>query len=322
MELGISPYVIDPDITEPEPEPEIQVYEEDFEGDPAAVQYALVNATGIAGTMSGTVADQNGNKVLAVTGSGSGNRAKTFRLFDAVNGDIVKVNFDWNSGNVSATPSEGHLSLLDANENIILTLLTKTGTASPGTKIHYFVGPYTPDYGTGTTAVPDGGIATNLLKNQWVNVDLTINFAGKTMDLTLTSLADPSVTQTIEDIPMNQGVYADNVRALRFLGTRKGGGGTLNWTTQIDNVHIEGKELPPVAGDQKALVALHTEVKGLDLAAYTEASKAVLNKALAAAEAIIGTEATQAQVDHVFNMLTVAKASLSTEATGEISSYV
>ncbi|AIQ47320.1 hypothetical protein R70723_16570 [Paenibacillus sp. FSL R7-0273] len=321
MELGISPYVIDPDITEPEPEPEIQVYEEDFEGDPAAVQYALVNATGIAGTMSGTVADQNGNKVLAVTGSGSGNRAKTFRLFDAVNGDIVKVNFDWNSGNVSATPSEGHLSLLDANENIILTLLTKTGTASPGTKIHYFVGPYTPDYGTGTTAVPDGGIATNLLKNQWVNVDLTINFAGKTMDLTLTSLADPSVTQTIEDIPMNQGVYADNVRALRFLGTRKGGGGTLNWTTQIDNVHIEGKELPPVAGDQKALVALHTEVKGLDLAAYTEASKAVLNKALAAAEAIIGTEATQAQVDHVFNMLTVAKASLSTEATGEISSY-
>lgn len=321
MEIGISSYVIDPDITEPEPEPEIQVYEENFDGDPAAVKYAMVNSTGIGGTMGGTIVDQNGNKVLSVSGSGSGNRAKTFRLFDAVNGDIVNVNFDWHSGNVSAFPSEGHLSIQDANENIILTLLTKTGTATPGNTIHYFVGPYSPDYGTGTTAVPDGGIATNLLKNQWVNVDININFVEKTMDMTLTSKADPSLTQTIEDIPMNPGAYTNNVRALRFLGTRKGGGGTLNWTTQIDNVKIEGMKLPPVAGDQQALIALHNEVKALDLSAYTEASKAVLNKALVAVEAILGTEATQAQVDHVFNMLTVAKDSLSAEPAGEISSY-
>ncbi|AIQ18502.1 hypothetical protein H70357_18695 [Paenibacillus sp. FSL H7-0357] len=321
MDLSISPYVIDPDILEPEPEPEIQVYEENFEGDPAASEYALVNATGIGGQMTGTVAEQNGNKVLSLSGSGSGHRAKVFRLFDAVNGDIVNVNFDWHSGNVGASPSEGHLSLQDANENIIFTLLTKTGSTSPDTKIHYFAGPYTADYGTGISAVPEGGTATNILKNQWVNVDVKINFAKKMIDLTLTSLADPSVTQTIEDIPMNPGVYANNARALRFLGTRKGGGGTLNWTTQIDNVKIEGTKLPPVAGDQKALIALHDKVKALDLSAYTEASKAVLNKALAAVEAIIGTEATQAQVDHVLNMLTVARDSLTSEPVGEISEY-
>ncbi|UQZ36908.1 hypothetical protein C2I18_27260 [Paenibacillus sp. PK3_47] len=322
LELSISPFVIDPDITEPEPEPEIQVYEEDFEGDPAAFEYAMVNATGIGGQMSGTVVDQNGNKVLSVAGSGSGHRAKVFRLFDAVNGDIVNVNFDWHSGNVSAFPSEGHLSLQDANENIILTLAAKTGTTDPGTKIHYYAGPYTPDYGTGSTALPEGGTATSISKNQWVNVDANINFAEKTIDLTLTSLANPGVTQTIEDIPMSPGVYANNVRALRFLGTRKGGGGTLNWTTQIDNVKLEGMKLPPVAGDQTALITLRDEAKALDLSAYTEGSIAVLNKALAAVEAVIGTEATQAQVDHVFNMLTVAKNSLTSEPAGDISEYL
>ncbi|MDQ6417971.1 GDSL-type esterase/lipase family protein [Paenibacillus sp. LHD-117] len=318
MNLGISPFVIDPDIGEPEPEPESQIYEENFEGDPAAVQYAMVNATGIAGQMTGTVVEQNGNKLLNVVGSGSGNRSKVFRIFDAIGGDIVNVNFDWNTGNVGASPSEGHLSLQDANENLILTLYTTSGTNTP---IGYFPGHYAPDYGTGTTAIP-GGKFTTLTKNQWVNVDATINFAEKKIDLTLTSLANGSVTQTIEDIPMSAGTaYADNVRAMRFLGTRKGGGGTLNWTTQIDNMRIEGTTLPPAAADQTALVALHEEAKALDLSAYTEQSKAVLNKALAAAEAIIGSEATQAEVDHAFNMLTVAMASLTSEPAVDISEY-
>ncbi|WP_277714049.1 GDSL-type esterase/lipase family protein [Paenibacillus mucilaginosus] len=319
LNLSISPYVINPDLVEPEPEPEIQLYEENFEGDPAAIQYAMVNAAGISGTMTGTVVEQNGNKVLSVTGGGSGNRAKVFRLFDAVNGDVVRVNFDWHSGNVGAFPSEGHLSLMDANENVILTLYTTSGT---NTRIGYYPGLYTASYGTGSTAIPDGGVTTNVYKNQWVNVDAAIHFAEKKIDLTLTSLTDPNVTQTIKGIPMSSGTaYTDNVRGMRFLGTRKSGGGTLSWTTQIDNVWMEGTKLTPTAGDQTALIALHEEVKALDLSAYTEHSTAVLNRALAAAEAIIGTEAAQAQVDHVFNMLTVAKESLTSEPTGDISEY-
>ncbi|WP_346768709.1 GDSL-type esterase/lipase family protein [Paenibacillus sp. HB172176] len=319
MGLSISPFVIDPYEAEPEPEPENPVYVEDFEGDPNAAQYAMVNATGIAGQMSGTVVDDNGNKVLSVTGSGSGNRSKVFRIFDAVGGDIVHVNFDWHSGNVGGYPTEGHLSLQDANENLILTLYTTSGTNTP---IGYFAGYYAPDYGSNNTTIPEGGQTTSIAKNQWVNVDATINFAEKTIDLTLTSLADSSVTQTIENIPMSAGTaYGDNVRAMRFLGTRKGGGAILNWTTMIDNVQIEGEELPPATGDQTALSALYEEVKGLDLSGYTEASKAVLNRALAAAEAIIGTEATQEQVDHAFNMLTVARDSLTSEPAQEISEY-
>ncbi|WP_445670218.1 GDSL-type esterase/lipase family protein [Paenibacillus sp. PL2-23] len=319
MGLTISPLVIDPYIVEPEPEPEKQVYEEDFEGDPAAFQYAMVNATGIPGQMTGTVVEQNGNKVLNVVGSGSGNRSKVFRVFDPVAGDIVRVNFDWHTGNVGAFPSEGHLSLQDGNENLILTLYTNS---SANSTIGYFPGHYSPDYGTGSTAIPAGGVATAITKNQWVNVDATINFVEKKITLTLTSLANSSVTQTIEDIPMSAGTaYADNVRALRFLGTRKGGGGTLAWTTQIDNLRIEGEDLPPSSGDQTALIALHEEVAAMDLSTYTESSKAVLNNALAAAQSIIGTDATQAEVDHVFHMLTTAKASLSSEPLQARTSY-
>jgi lysophospholipase L1-like esterase len=315
---GLAPFVIDPDVVEPEPEPENQVYSEDFEGDPGAIQYAMVNATGIGGTMTGTVVEQNGNKVLNVVGSGSGHRSKVFRLFDAVGGDIVDVNFDWHTGNVGAFPSEGHLTLQDANENMILTLYT---TSSSNSTIGYFAGQYPADYGTGTTAIPEGGAFTTIAKNQWVNVNAKINFADKTIDLTLTSLANGS-TQTIGDIAMSAGTaYTDSVRAMRFLGTRKGGGGTLSWTTQIDNVRIEGIKLPPAAGDQTALIMLHEEVKALELSAYTEASISVLNKALAAAETIIGAEATQAQVDHIFNMLAVAKASLTTQPALPVSEY-
>nr|WP_254438590.1 hypothetical protein [Paenibacillus sp. DCT19] len=152
-------------------------------------------------------------------------------------------------------------------------------------------------------------------------MDASVNFAEKTLDLTLTNQADPTITQTIQDIPMSSIAYADNVRAIRFLGTRKGGGGTLNWTTQIDNVRIEGTQLASEGGDQTALVDLYDEVKALDLSAYTEESQAVVNRALAAAEAIFNTEATQAEIDHTFNMLTVAKESLTSEPAEEINTY-
>jgi large repetitive protein len=318
LSLGISPFVIDPDEELPEPEPEPQYYEEDFEGDPAAVEYAMVNASGIAGTMSGTVVEQDGNKVLSVVGSGAGNRSKVFRLFEAVNGDIVHVNFDWHTGNVGASPSEGHLTLMDANENFILTLYTTSGSNTP---IGYFPGYYAPNY-NGNTVIPEGGQLTSITKNQWIHVDAKINFVEKTMDLTLTSLADSNIKQTIEDIPLSAGTtYANNVRGLRFLGTRKGGGGTLSWTTQIDNVKMEGTDIAPQAGDQAALAALYAEAKALNLSGYTEASIAVLNRAIDAAEEILGTEATQAQVDHVFHMLTVAMGSLTSEPKGDVSEY-
>ena len=87
----------------------------------------------------------------------------------------------------------------------------------------------------------------------------------------------------------------------------------MNWTTQIDNVRIEGTQLSSESGDQTALIALYDEIKALNLSDYTDASKAVVNRALAAAEAIFNTEATQAKVDHTFNMLTVAKDSLTSE---------
>lgn len=315
---AIADYVVQPDDEEPEPEPESQIYREDFEGLSGDIQYAWVNATGIGGQMSGAVAAQSGNNVMSVTGSGAGHRARVFRLFDAVNGDIVNVNFDWNSGNVGAFPSEGHLSLMDANENLILTLYSTSGT---NTRIGYFAGYYPATYAN-NTAIPEGGQLTDITKNQWINVDANLNFAEKTIDLKLTSLANSAVTQTIQNIPMSAGTsYANNVRGLRFLGTRMGGGGTLNWTTQIDNIAIEGRKLPPVLGDQTALIALHADAKTMELSGYTEQSVAVLSKALTAAEAIIGTEATQGKVDHAFRMLTIAIASLTNQPPVDIETY-
>lgn len=317
MGLSISSLIIDPDISEPEPEPEIQRYEENFEGDSADYKYSMVNAAGIAGTLAGTIVEQDGNKVLSISGGGSGHRAKAFRLFDAVNGDIVNVNFDWHSGNVINYPSEGHLTVQDSSDNNLFTLVAKNSSEH----IHYFVGPYTADYGTGFTAIPEGGQATVIPKNQWFNVDASINFANKTMDLTLKSLKDSTIAQTIENIPLSPGVYADNVRSIRFLGTRKSGSGTLNWTTQIDNIRIEGTQLPPEETDQTTLIALYDEIKSLDLSSYTELSKAVLKRALTAAEAILGTEATQAQINHAVNMLTVARNSLTSTPIENVSEY-
>ncbi|CAM3460917.1 MULTISPECIES: rhamnogalacturonan lyase family protein [Saccharibacillus] len=318
LNLGLSPLVIDPDLEQPEPEPQAQLYEEDFEGDPAAARYALVNAAGFGGTMAGTVTEQAGGKVLSLSGSGSGHRAKTFRLFDAVNGDKVQVQFDWNSGSVGASPSEGHLTLQDANDNALITLVSKTSAD----KLHYFVGPYAADYGTGTTAIPGGGVATTIPKNDWVRVDAAINFANRTMDLTLRSLSDPSVTQTVEGLALSPAAYADNVRSIRFLGTRKSGSGTLNWTTAIDNVRIEGTQLPPQTGSKEALMKLHAELQALDLSPYTAASQAVLRRALAAAQEILDTAAaTQAQVDHARHTLQVAKDSLTREESAPVSGY-
>src|SRR5690606_7948702 len=100
LELTISPYVIDPEFVMPEPEPEAQVFEEDFEPDGSVDAYSIVNATGYGWQLAPFIEEYDGSTVLRFTGGGSGPRARVFRLFDPIGGNLIKMNFDWHPGTI------------------------------------------------------------------------------------------------------------------------------------------------------------------------------------------------------------------------------
>ncbi|HIW31950.1 MAG TPA: hypothetical protein IAA29_04100, partial [Candidatus Paenibacillus intestinavium] len=309
MELPISQYVIDPEFVLPEPEPEAQVYEEDFEPDGSVDGYSIVNATGFGGTLGNTLEEVDGSTVLQFKGGGSGPRARVFRVLEPIAGNLIHMNFDWHPGTIALTPNQGTISIQDSNENILLTLYAKSD--ADATSIDYSIGPN-----------EDNRASTTVMNKQWLNVDLTINYQEKTMDLTLTSRADSSQNSTITGIEIPSGInYQENVRAIRFLGTRASGR-NLDWTTYLDNVNISGEFLPPKPGDKASMIALYEELKVRDISSYTAESVAVLNIALAEVEAVLEDILTQEQVMHLLNVLTVASDSLTIESSVLVSQYM
>lgn len=310
MGLSISRYVVEREIVIPEPGAQFSVFEEDFEDEESPNGYTLPTAPGNNAGLFSSIVEIGGSQVLELGQSGaSGPRGSLFHLNESIAGNRITVNFDWNvSAHAATNGNEGRMSVLDSNGTALFSFITSLNGNAP---LQYVVGPNL-----------DNRTTTEIMSRQWVNVDLTLRYQDKAYDLIITSKEDEAQKLEVTDIPFPSGVvYQEDIRSLRFEGTRYGGGPLLNWTTHLDNITITGEVLPPKEGDKGPLTALYDELKALNLDGYTTESAAVLTKALARVEEELENLLTQDQVNHLMNVLGVARDSLSTATPTPVTEY-
>jgi uncharacterized protein YjdB len=96
-------------------------------------------------------------------------------------------------------------------------------------------------YSTGGTAANSSIAGTKVgtgfnVNNATYNIKATLNFALKTIDLTVTNKANPAITSTINNIPFNAATtYTNSINKIQFVATRSG---SMSWSTWIDNLNV------------------------------------------------------------------------------------
>ncbi len=210
----------------------VPVVSESFENRLAGDNWAVTmgsaapNSAGVFSSESTKEAANIDNNVLKLSAGGNGIRASQ-KVFanPIVNGKII-FDFDWNVGAPSASYG-GQLSIEDANNKRYLTLETNNNAEMT--------------YSTGGTAANSSIAGTKVgtgfnVNNTTYNIKATLNFALKTIDLTVTNKANPAITSTINNIPFNAATtYTNTISKIQFVATRSG---SMSWTTWIDNFNV------------------------------------------------------------------------------------
>lgn len=195
------------------------------------------------------ITDKDGNKALQAVGSGSydWNNGTFDRLsFNAVGGELVVVDFDWNVGTVN-NDRGGLIAIQDSKNQtwLALSCYEKTDydmayyyfndSTAFDCKNYIHGGAYVGKSGAQQDAVVLNGLPTGA--NQEYTVHLELDFVARTISFTVTDKTDPSKLVTVSDIAMDSTVaYADNVGSILFSHAFSGSGS--QWTTSIDNLAV------------------------------------------------------------------------------------
>lgn len=192
----------------------------------------------------GTLTDFQQTKALYFNvPSSSGNRFTIIPFKDALEGHIIRLRFDWFAGAPSSNASNAVLSIKadsahtsgikhDATSEVTDNILT-IRTDNEAKAFSYFTGDYTT--AADATGLPE---ESNLLENistfsSWYTIDLTINYILGTLSFSITERDNPAATQTVENLPLAEGLTISRVKSIFMLVYRTTG--SITYTTAIDN---------------------------------------------------------------------------------------
>ncbi|MDR0712380.1 MAG: Ig-like domain-containing protein [Prevotellaceae bacterium] len=201
-------------------------------------------ASTVAGIV-GTLADfQQTKTVYFNVTSSSGNRFTVIPFKDALEGHIIRLRFDWFAGAPTATnASNAVLSIKadssqesgmkhDATFTVTDNILT-IRTDNEAKIFTYFTGDYTSDAAS-FLDVENDTLENISTFNRWYTVDLTINYILKTLSFTITERDNPAATQTVENVPLAEGLTPNRVKSIFMLVYRATG--SLTYSTALDNL--------------------------------------------------------------------------------------
>jgi uncharacterized repeat protein (TIGR02543 family) len=201
-------------------------------------------ASTVAGIVGALADFQNTRTVYFNVTSSSGNRFTVIPFKDALEGDVIRLRFDWYAGAPTSTNASNavlsikadsstaagmkHDATFDVTENI-LTIRTDNEA-----KIFTcFTGDYTSD----ATCFPD--VKQDTLEkistfNRWYTIDLTINYILSALSFTITERDNPAATQTVENLPLAEGLTPNRVKSIFMLVYRATG--SLTYVSALDNL--------------------------------------------------------------------------------------
>ncbi|ULO09799.1 Ig-like domain-containing protein [Paenibacillus sp. 19GGS1-52] len=210
---------------------------ESFDNRTAADNWSTsVGTAGGSGTLGGAVTANNGNNVFQISGGGSGVRSTQKTFSPVVSSQLVQLDFDWNVGAATNT-NGGMLSVEDSAGKRYLTLQTKAAT-----ELIYAVG------GTATNAAVAGSnVGTGFNVNSALyHVEIQLDFATRTIDLTVTNKGNPTLTATHSNIPFDPAtIYTNTVGKIQFALQRSSG--SSSWTSFLDNFNVYAMAPVPVS---------------------------------------------------------------------------
>ncbi|MDR1343023.1 MAG: InlB B-repeat-containing protein [Prevotellaceae bacterium] len=191
------------------------------------------------GTANNTVFQES--NVRYFTASGSGTRSGTFSLKQQVEGDEIKLRFDWYAGSpVGANDNginNGLFSVRNAGGFSIITFGFINADNDSIKPLSYFAGE------PGSAAYPfsdeEKAKRVNLTGvsnlNAWYTIDLTISYYKMRLDFTITERDNLDNTQTVTNVEIPTESYQANVRSFYTLG-RRVGSANIDITSCIDNL--------------------------------------------------------------------------------------
>ncbi|RKP44493.1 hypothetical protein D7Z26_26650 [Cohnella endophytica] len=182
---------------------------------------------GGAGNIGGSVTAVAGNNVFQISGGGSGVRSTQKAFSPAIVNNKIELNFDWNVGAPASTPG-AQLSIEDSSNNRYLTLQYNSATELV--------------YGSGgvpsNAAITGTKVGTGFnVNNATYQVQVTLDFVAKKINLKITNKSNSSVTANISNIPFDSATnYNNNLGKVEFVLPRTSG--TSSWTSWIDNFNV------------------------------------------------------------------------------------
>ena len=173
-----------------------------------------------------------------------------------ITGRKINLRFDWWAGEVR-----------DQNNTVVLSIQDQTN--DPANSLISFVTSRSEDYGYFRYAIGNyeetsegmpTGVAIEGIErfDRWYTVDMTFDFQEQTCSFTITERDDPSITQTITDIPLSPADLPDpRIARLYVVGSRVSG--DLYNRTAIDNFGYKVVDAAP-----PSFVITGLELNGLD----------------------------------------------------------
>lgn len=182
---------------------------------------------------SAALSDISGNKVFAVKTKNETTltqRRKIYVTGDAVSGEKIIVNFDWNVG--SPKNGTGVLAINSGNDAYLTLQVPSGGNSSILAKanVKNAIG------GAITEALPVANDGFDHPDTTY-RVELVIDNTQKTVGYKITNIADISQTVSKTNIPFSI-TTKDGFDLIQVWFQGDGSGSGYNWTTWIDNVNV------------------------------------------------------------------------------------
>jgi rhamnogalacturonan endolyase len=185
-----------------------------------------------ASPFTGNRSSFHNTQTIYFNGSGAGNRGQLWSLSSTISGGIINLKFDWWAGLVTTNENTGVLSIQDAQGTPVKILSIIYANTSLTDHFRYLTGDYNPS----GDDPPQGIAIENITElDRWYTLDVTIDFHANECAFTITDRDNPSVTRTIDNIPLSP-VYPPqpNVGSLYINGLRAATK-NINITSAIDN---------------------------------------------------------------------------------------
>ena len=195
-------------------------------------------------------AGNTSDKALKMSASGTGERWAQLNFSNtASTGNTVTgfgIAFDWCPG--SHNRDNGYLGILDSAGNQFIAFYARNSGAD---RLMYRTGNF---LGSGVVSNETlaGRAGTEVAvtaadMNKWYHIVIYINIAAETIDLSIASLTDDTVSYAISGIPFDPNAdYHPAIASMRFYAHRPSGS-TIDWVTYIDNLEMLREEIniPP-----------------------------------------------------------------------------